>query len=675
MINREPNRLSSESSPYLIQHQYNPVNWYPWGEEAFEKARKENKPLLISIGYSACHWCHVMERECFENEEIAKIINDTVVAVKVDREERPDVDAIYMNACMAMSGHGGWPLNAFVTPDLKPFFVGTYFPPENRGGHPGFPTVLQKIKEAWVLESGSLREQARTLYAQLSNSENIVPSATDLRLDIENMFIGQSASTFDSRNGGFGAAPKFPPDTRLDLLLSTGKRMGADSALNMAYQTLKAMGRGGMYDQLGGGFYRYSVDAKWLIPHFEKMLYNQALLIPVYIDAFKISGDREFLDCACFTADWVLRDLTSPDGMFYSAYDADSEGEEGKHYVWTPKQTFEILGAEDAELFNDLYDISDFGNFEHGTSNPALKPEHGNKLSDPDIVKRLKTIKEKLLVTRNGRIAPGLDDKCVLSWNALMISALCKLFQVTNEEKYSEAALKAIGYIDTHLVTSEEIFRIAAKGKIYGHAVLEDYAFLSDAYIELYETNFNLLYLSKAGRLLDGIIKNFSDNGNAGFFFTDGTDSSLINRTRDDHDGALPASSSIAVKSLYRAGALLRRDDYIERADRAVRFCAERANRFPSAFASLISATNFKPSNAVEITIVSETEKEFQEFVSVIRQLYKPGIIIGRKVLGDAEVAAMSEEYPIGKSEAYICQNNRCLPPVNTIEEFIEKLK
>lgn len=670
MTNRPPNRLSQETSPYLLQHQYNPVDWYPWGEEAFEKARKENKPLLISIGYSACHWCHVMERECFENEEIAQIINETVIPVKVDREERPDVDAIYMNACMAMTGHGGWPLNAFVTPDLKPFFVGTYFPPENRSGHPGFPTVLNKIREAWVLESGSLRQQAQMLYDQISQAENISLNNNDLQLDIERKFIGQSASTFDVRYAGFGGAPKFPPDTRLALLLASGVRLKSDSALNMAYLTLRAMARGGMYDQLAGGFYRYSVDAQWLIPHFEKMLYNQALLIPVYLDAYLISSESEFLACARTTADWVLNDLRSKDGLFYSAYDADSEGEEGKYYVWKPDEIERILGEEDGRLFNSVYGISSEGNFEHGTSNPALQRSFEEKLTDADFPAKLNDLKAKLRAEREKRVAPGLDDKCVLSWNALMISALCRLNQITGEANYLHAAEKAMAVIREEFFDGNELKRVSGKGKIYGRGVLEDYAFLSDALIDLYETSFQRDNLELAEVLLEKIVKDFSDNAGAGFFYTDGKDQSLISRTRDDHDGALPGSSSIAVKALYRAGSLLRNEGFIARADKAVKSVAERANQFPSAFASLILATHYKPSTATEISVVGKNREEVSDLIDALHRSYKPGKVISLSTNDSLHSVPMNVEYPTHSNSVFVCRNTVCLPPVATADEL-----
>ncbi len=677
--NRPANRLSKESSPYLLQHQHNPVDWYPWGEEAFARARAENKPLLISIGYSACHWCHVMEHESFSNPEMAKVINETVIPVKVDREERPDVDAIYMNACQAMSGHGGWPLNAFVTPDLKPFFVGTYFPPTDNYGRPGFGSVLQRIREAWALDGKSLVHQAESLHQQLEHFSSSTDSQT-LAPDLLETVVRDSASMYDLRHGGFGTAPKFPPDTRLALLLAAYHTHKTQSALDMTVGSLTAMARGGIYDQVAGGFARYSVDAQWLIPHFEKMLYNQALLIPVYVDAWLLTGEPLFNRIARETADWVLRDLTDDSGVFQCAYDADSEGEEGKFYVWTPQQIQELLSAEDARLFNDYYGITPRGNFEHGTSNPhvSVSPEEFAKRHgiDPEQwYTRLNAMRETVRNAREKRVWPGRDDKCLTGWNGLMISALCRLAQATDEPRYSDAATRAATSLLNSQWDGETLLRVWKDGRSSVRGTLEDYAFFTDALIDLYETTFDSQWLQSAKAIATHMIALFSDSADGGFYYTDGTDNTLISRTRDTHDGALPASASIATKALLRLGHFFYDESLTNHAKSALASDGRRANQHPMAYASLVLAYLYAQPDLPEIVITADSYDDARPLLSAIRSQYSPARVIALKLTDNTEDLPITNDRPAGTAaQAYVCRNFTCQAPVTEPEALVRAL-
>lgn len=686
---RSPNRLSDEKSPYLLQHQYNPVDWYPWGEEAFARARAENKPLLISIGYSACHWCHVMEHESFSDEAIANVINATVIPVKVDREERPDVDAIYMNACTAMTGQGGWPLNAFVTPDLKPFFVGTYFPPTDNYGRPGFVTVLERIREAWVTDGAGLVQQAEALHQQLENfSRTAEPQSLSSGL-LEDV-INDCSSNYDLRNGGFGSAPKFPPDTRLALLLAAFHATGSQAALKMVTGTLDAMAYGGMYDQIAGGFARYSVDAKWLIPHFEKMLYNQALLVPVYADAWLVTRKPLYEQIARETCDWVLRDLTAEDGAFQCAYDADSEGEEGRFYVWTPQQVREVLpDGDDADLFCDYYGITPRGNFEHGTSNPHVGqlPDlfvsaHGMPLEAWET--RLQPMKEKMREARNQRVWPGLDDKCLTGWNGLMISALCKMAQAFEDGRYSIAAGRAANTLLQHQWREGILYRVLKNGESRVRGTLEDYAFFTDGLIDLYETDFDGRWLQMARDIGQRMVELFDDSTSGGFFYTDGTDASLISRTKDNHDGALPAAASIAIRALLRLGHYFRDETFTAAARQALAADGRRANSHPTAYASLLLASLYSQPDLPEITLTGPSEASIKELVRSVRQVYLPARIVaanlsemnGEDASGNnASLPPLAlEKAPGETARAYLCRNFTCLPPVSSATELAEKL-
>lgn len=664
------NRLANETSPYLLQHKDNPVDWYPWSEEAFEKARREDKPLLVSIGYSACHWCHVMEHESFENEDMARLINSTVVPVKVDREERPDVDAIYMDACMAMNGSGGWPLNAFVTPDLKPFFVGTYFPPDDRFGRPGFAQIVRRIGDLWRSpERLEVIRQASVVHEHISHIPVANPQTVDS--DVLDRVVRESASSFDMKYGGFGSAPKFPPDQRLALLLAAWRETKSEAALNMVTGTLDGMARGGMYDQLGGGFARYSVDAEWLIPHFEKMLYNQALLVPVYLDAWLATERALYRRVAVETLDWVLRDMTAPEGVFYSALDADSEGEEGKYYVWTPEQINAVLGGDDAALFAEYYGMQPGGNFEHGTS--ALRVlmgadefarEHG--MSAEDWLKRLDALKQKMLASRSARVAPGTDDKAITGWNGLMISALARGRQVLGDERYIAAARRAADFIlERQCDEGGELLRVYCKGRSHVAGVLDDYAYFIAGLIDLYETCFEMRYLRAAERLADAMVSRFHDGSAGVFMLARADDKSLISRTAELHDGALPAGAAVAALDLLRLAALNGNEELARTARGVIEAGGQQANRVPNAFASLIMAHLFGRPATPQIVVAGERDSGgVRELLEVVWRTYVPFRSIALGGRDGTDMPKLAKGKVSERPAAFVCREFTCEAPV-----------
>jgi uncharacterized protein YyaL (SSP411 family) len=673
---KRPNRLKEETSPYLLQHAYNPVDWYPWGPEAVEKARSEGKPMLISIGYSACHWCHVMERESFEDPELARLINETVVAVKVDREERPDVDAIYMEACMAMNGHGGWPLNAFVTPELRPFFVGTYFPPKARGRMPGFGDVLKRIAEIWRTDRLGLVTQARMLHEGFLRSRES-SEAQSVDGSILDKFVADHERVFDSRLGGFGQAPKFPPDTRCSVLLAAGWKNGSSQATTMAMRTLEAMARGGIYDHVGGGFARYSVDAEWLIPHFEKMLYNQALLVPVYGEAWLQSKRDLWKRTALETLDWCERDLLGSDGAYQCALDADSEGEEGKYYVWTPQEIREILGAgPESELFCRAYGIVDGGNFEHGTSNPnaimdeeeLAKAEGGDPASWRE---KLDQLRLRLREARQERVSPGLDDKCLAAWNGLMVTALARAWQIFGRQKDLDRAIAAASFFTSAPMwdnQAKRLKRVWCKGKASVEAVLEDYAYLLVGFLDLYECRFEQRWLDLAQSFADVILEEFEDRDSGGYFSVRAGDDLLVTRPRDEQDGALPAASSLAALGLARLGRLLERARYLESARRALESKGQELNKYPAAFASLLQVREYLSEHTPEIIIHGGGADEgAKELLKVVYGTYLPArILVRADRLSSERSPLVAGRETADQATAFVCFLNTCQKPVHT---------
>ncbi len=563
----EFNRLIHATSPYLLQHARNPVDWHSWGEEAFAKAKEEGKPIFLSIGYSACHWCHVMEHESFENQAIASLINKSFIPVKVDREERPDIDEIYMTATQLMTGSGGWPNTLFLTPDMKPFFAGTYFPPEDRWGRPGFGSILAQLAEYWGSKHQEVEVHAERLSAAMKEASTAGAAQTsekpagELSRELIEDALADLASHFDRTHGGFGSAPKFPPHGALELLLREFARTKEAPLLIMAEKTLTSMMEGGIHDHLGGGFARYSTDDEWLVPHFEKMLYDNAQLSRVYVQAWMLTGSEDYRRTAVGTYEWVLREMTDPGGAFYSAIDADSEGEEGKFYLWTKKEILDHLGKEEGELFCGIYDVTDRGNFVDPHKAQAdgsnilhlVRPiERGGAAGDAGNTARLKAARDALLSVREARIRPGLDDKILTSWNGLMIGSFALAGRVLNEPRYTEAASRAARFILVSMRNGDRLLSTARQGRARLNGYLDDYVFLAHGLLDLHEATGDSEWLDAARSLMDVVMKRFGDAGEGGYFFTSDDHEMLLYRWKDPLDKAIPSGNGIAARVLLK---------------------------------------------------------------------------------------------------------------------------
>ncbi|MFN3651745.1 MAG: thioredoxin domain-containing protein [Armatimonadota bacterium] len=590
-MSASPNRLIDSTSPYLLQHAHNPVDWYPWGEEALGRARAENRPIFLSIGYSACHWCHVMERESFENPAIAEILNREFVSIKVDREERPDLDEIYMTATQLMTQSGGWPMSVFLTPDLRPFYAGTYFPPEDRWGRPGFGTLLQEIARAWRERRPELEDQASRVALAIHQYSTATAGQGAVKDELVENAVRVTAGTYDAEHGGFGGAPKFPPSMRLELLLRRAGRRGDTHLLPMVRKTLDRMARGGMYDQVGGGFHRYSVDERWLVPHFEKMLYDNALLARVYALAHAQTGEWYYGRVAREILDYVLREMTHPDGGFYSATDADSEGVEGNFFVWGPEEVVEVLGEADGTLFNRIYDITPGGNFE-GSSIPNLLPrsleEWAAELGTtaPELDHRLAALRARLWEHRERRVHPLLDDKVLAGWNGLMIRAFAEGYRVFQDERYRAAAEAAARFVLGTMRNGERLLRSFRAGKAHLNAYLEDYAYLAVALLDLHEVTGEGEWSQAALSLLKRMDEQFWDPEAGAYFFTSHDHEELITRTHSLQDGATPSGNSMAALALIRAAKSTGDEEYRKRAahllSRSAPVMAEMSPAFPN---------------------------------------------------------------------------------------------
>ena len=588
----QTNRLISESSPYLLQHARNPVDWYPWGEEAFEKARKENRPIFLSVGYSACHWCHVMERECFEDEGIAKLLNEHFVSIKVDREERPDVDEVYMLATQLMTGRGGWPMSVFMTPDGKPFFTGTYFPREQ------FASLLSQIADAYANRHAEIREAADQFAVKLRQAAagqfkpGPLPSE-DVAADAIRSLEGR----FDRRHGGFSQKPKFPPYNDLLLLMDDYARTDSESALGMVTRTLDEMALGGVYDHLGGGFHRYSTDERWLLPHFEKMLYDNAMLARVYAQAWELTKNPLYRQRAADTLDWVLRDMRDKDGGFYSAVDADSEGEEGKYYVWTRAEILRILGEDLGDVFCQVYNVAEDGNYADeasgrrtGTNVIHLQrplSELAAEMGVSDIEKPMAKARGKLLAVRGKRVAPGLDDKVLTGWNGLMIGSLAYCGRVLGEDGYTKAAASAADFVLKHL-TKDGLHRRYRRGEAGVSAYLEDYAFLANGLLDLYDATGEKRWLDASRKLADEMLEGFHDSDDGGFYSTSHDGEQLLVRMKDAYDSAVPSSNGAAAEALLRLHRLAGNSDYRDKAVETFKALSSAIARSPASASTLV---------------------------------------------------------------------------------------
>jgi len=672
---RPPNRLIHETSPYLLQHAHNPVDWYPWGPEALQAAKFTNRPILLSIGYSACHWCHVMERESFENEVIAALMNRHFICIKVDREERPDLDEIYMAATVAMNhGQGGWPMTVFLTPDQEPFFAGTYFPPEDRWGRPGFGTLLNKIAEMWEQKSADLRAQAQELTARLKR-EWQAPGPITISETVLDEVAHEFGQDFDKQFGGFGSAPKFPPSAALSLLLRCYRRTGEATVLQMVTKTLDAMAAGGIYDHIGGGFARYSTDEKWLVPHFEKMLYDNALLAKTYLEAYQVTRQASYRQVVMEVLDYILREMTDSEGGFYSATDADSEGVEGKFFVWMPNEIHAVLkNEEDARRWCACYDITEKGNWEHTNIPNRMRPIEAVAkdldLTVDELQDTMQRVRPLLYEARLGRVPPGLDDKVITAWNGMMISAMAEAGRVLGSPKYIEAARRSADFLlRVHRTAEGRLLRTSRKGRAHLDAVLEDYAYFGEGLVDVYEACGEERYLSAARRFADHLIESFQDSDQGGFFTTAREHEALILRGREGADGATPSGNAVAASLLARLSFHYDRHDFRESAIGAVRAYGKQMTRYPRAFAKTLAVVDFLTEGPIELAIVGRKDDPGLAAIRLaIRDIYVPNRIIAmtNQVDGTSNHPLLSGKRLVRDQAAlYICRNFTCQQPLS----------
>lgn len=695
------NRLAKATSPYLIQHAANPVDWYEWGPEALEQARREDKPIFLSIGYAACHWCHVMAHESFENEEIAAVMNRLFVNIKVDREERPDLDEIYMRAAMALNrGQGGWPMSVWLTPDLKPFYAGTYFPPTQRWGRPGFSEICEHIGRAWAENRAALEADAGRLTDFVAASLNAAnsDSATISLADIDRT-AAILADAFDHQRGGIsgGGTNKFPPSLILDLFLRTVHRQGADEharseMLHLAELTLDRMARGGIYDQLAGGIHRYSTDVEWLVPHFEKMLYDQALVSRSYLDAYLFTKKQFYAGIARGILDYVIADLQAPEGGFYCTRDADSEGIEGKYYVWRKDEILDSLGPTEGEFFCDHYDVSETGNWTdpHDPATPknilrietdieSFSARHG--LAPAEAERRLAQSRAALLALRQRRVPPALDDKILAEWNGLMISSLARAGAALEEPRYIDAAKKAAAFILGKQYVGKRLQRAYRSGRTLDAAFLTDYACMIEGLIDLYEATFEPQWLEKAVELNETVIRHYYDETTGGFFFTASDHEALIARSKDYRDGATPSGNSVQLMNLLRLGTLLGEQRLGEIADRTIRcFAGDYVNR-PGGAERFLAAVELALTGPIELVIVGErNDPRTQALLRSIRKAYLPNATLvsrdpGQPADNPTSFREVAPRPVNGHPAVYICKNRVCHAPVTSPEELEAALR
>ncbi len=679
-----PNRLQNETSPYLLQHKDNPVEWYPWGQEALETARAQGKPILVSIGYSSCHWCHVMAHESFENPEIARLMNENFVNVKVDREERPDLDAVYMEAVQAMTGQGGWPLNVFLTPDGKPFYGGTYFPPEDRPGMPGFPRVLQSVAQLYREKRDEIERGANEVQQQLARMSSLRLPRREVGEEVFRSAVQILRADYDRVNGGFGKAPKFPQPMLLEFLLRRYLRTGDGSVLEMVAHTLDKMSAGGIYDQLGGGFARYSVDAGWLIPHFEKMLYDNAQLALCYLHSWQVTGNASHRRIATGTLDYILREMTSPEGGFYSAQDADSEGEEGRFYVWTPQEVSDTVRSEDAAIFNLYYDVTESGNFEgRNVLHTPRSVEEVARITnrEPGEVRAaLQRAREKLRAARELRVHPGKDEKVITSWNGLALQALSAAAAALGREDYLDAAVRNAELVTGRLLEDERLLRVYKYGRAQQPGFLEDYAFYANGLLSLYEATFDPRWARLAKEIGDTMLADFWDDAVSGFYDTGREHEQLFNRPRNLYDNAIPSGSSSACLLLLRLSSLFGDYSYAERAESAIETLGSVMAEHPTAVGYMLCAADFLATTPLEIAIVGEPESDdARSLLERVRARWLPNAVLA---LASERDAASRETIPLlrdrgevdGRAAAYVCHNYVCEQPVTSAEELERQL-
>ena len=687
-----PNQLINETSPYLLQHAHNPVEWYPWGDTALARSQEEDKPILLSIGYSACHWCHVMERESFEDEAIAALMNANFVNVKVDREERPDLDAVYMEAVQMLTGSGGWPMTVFLTPEGKPFYGGTYFPPTDRMNMPGFPRVLLAVTEAYRTNRGEVERVTGQLTEQMGRSGQLPRSNDLLSVDVLHEAYSRLAANFDYQNGGFGAAPKFPQPMTPEFLLRYYRHGYNPRALDLVELTLEKMAYGGMYDQLGGGFHRYSTDAFWLVPHFEKMLYDNALLARLYLHAYQLTGKELYRRITEETLDYVLREMTDPLGGFYSAQDADSEGVEGKFFVWTPEEIREVLGEADGNLLGGYYGVTDAGNFEGASilnvpqPLPAFAVEHG--ISEDDLSALLAKGKGRLLERRETRIHPFRDDKVIASWNGLMLKAFAEAGVALKRPDYLAAAAANANFLHAEMTRDGRLLRTYREGQAKLQGYLEDYACVADGYLALYEATFQRVWLDRAVALADTMIELFWDDGVGGFYDTGIEHEALVTRPRDVFDNAQPCGGSVAAEVLLRLAVITGNADYNLKGAQPLRSLSRLMTQAPGGAAYWLGVLDFYVSIPKEIAIIgSKGEDDTEALLETVFSRFLPNkVVVGRDTglpPDSADTPAAVEGIPLlegrgklnGKATAYVCENYTCQLPVTDAATLAAQLE
>jgi uncharacterized protein YyaL (SSP411 family) len=680
------NRLAEETSPYLLQHAHNPVDWYPWGDEAFEKARAEGKPVMLSVGYSACHWCHVMERECFENTAIAEIMNQLFVNIKVDREERPDVDGLYMTAVQTLTGHGGWPMTVFLTPTGEPFYGGTYFPPEDRSGMPGFPRVLEGVAAAFRDRPEEILKTTTQLVAAIAKQQQIAPAPDALGEATLEGALDAYARAYDAQNGGFGGAPKFPPAMAIELMLRAWQRKGDERALAMAEHTLEMMARGGLYDHLGGGFHRYSTDERWLVPHFEKMLYDNAQLAYVYLLAYQATHKVLYEVVATETLDYIVREMTGPEGQFYATQDADSEGEEGKFFVWSYAEVLEVLGPEDGPLFAAVFDISEGGNFEgHNVLHlPRPMAEVAKERGVP--VARLNDAvslgRAALFEQRERRIKPDRDDKAIAAWNGLMLQAFALAASVFQRVDYLEVAERNADFLLKTMRTEGRLHRTFKDGQAKLNGYLEDYACVIAGLLTVYEATFRPRWLEEAIALAHFMLSEFWDPETQALYDTGRRHETLIARPRDLFDNATPAGNSVAADVLLRLARITGESLFRQRADAILAGAGQVMQRHPAGAGRVLCALDFSLAPARDVVLVGPAGSDgMQAFRTGIFYRYRPYLVLAGGE--DSDCVALSARVPLmvarsvrdGLPTAYVCHNFTCHSPTNEATELLKQLE
>ncbi len=670
-----PNRLANETSPYLKQHQNNPVDWYPWGSEALERARAEDKPIFLSIGYSACHWCHVMERESFEDPEIAELLNRWFVCIKVDREERPDLDQLYMNAVQMLTQHGGWPMSVFLTPELRPFFGGTYWPPHPRMGMPGFSQIVRAVAESWSQRRAAAEELAARLTAALQPDAEGAGQGSLSRETLHGT-VAKLRQAYDFEHGGFGNRPKFPQPMLIRFLLRLGQRVPSEEARTMACRSLDKMAQGGIYDHLGGGFARYSVDDDWQVPHFEKMLYDNALLANAYLDGYLATRDPAYAQVVRDTLDYVLRDMTDPAGGFHSTEDADSEGVEGKYYVWTAAEIRQILGDEPGRRFCELYGVTEGGNFEHGTNilhrTGPLTRVAAERGEDPAVWEaEMAAARQQLLAVRQQRVRPGKDDKILVSWNGLMIDAMARAAAVLDVPQYGQAAARAARFVLDEVRREDgRLLHCWRQGQARFDACLDDYAYLIQGLVGLYELDFDESWLRAAVALADLLLQHFTDSDTGSFFFTADDHEPLIARTREWTDSSVPSGNGMAATCLWRLGKLCGRGDYLTAASNVLEQGAAWIEQAPLAVGQLLLAADLALGPMREIILLGEPGRDPTAGVlRALRQRFLPNAVVACRSPADSGGGspldtAFAGKTWIGEPTVYVCENFACQAPV-----------